>query len=222
MKNALVIGASRGIGFEFVRQLLSQGWSVYATARTKEDVAKLSALNANAVLLDVTTPSSVAGLGWVLDGVQLDLAIYVAGVYGPNLGAKDVPSQLDFDQVMHVNVLGAMQMIPLIAPMVEESRGKFIFISSLMGSIGDTQSSFGWIYRASKAALNMVVKCASCEYPNAVLAPLNPGWVQTQMGGAQAPTTVTESVAKMLEVIGRLSSKNTGSFMSYDQREMHW
>ena len=222
MKNALVIGASRGIGFEFVRQLLGQGWCVYATARSEHDQASLNALNANCLLLDVTVPSSLAGLGWTLDGVQVDLAIYVAGVYGPNIGARDVPSQSDFDQVMHVNVLGAMQIIPVIGPMVEESRGTFIFISSLMGSIADTQSSFGWIYRASKAALNMVVKSAAQEYPNAVFSAMNPGWVQTQMGGSQAPTPVTESVSKMLGVMGKLTSKNTGSFVSYDQRAMRW
>ena len=222
MKNALVIGASRGIGLEFTRQLLKGGWSVYATARSSSDVKSLDALNATGIQLDVTNPSSVAGLGWTLDGLRIDLAIFVAGIYGANAGAKEVPSTLEFDAVMHTNVLGAMQLIPLIAPMLEESGGKFIFISSLMGSIAVTQSSFGWVYRTSKAALNMAVKSASTDYPGAVFASMNPGWVQTQMGGSNAPTSVCESVSKMLGVIESLSLRDTGSFQSYDSREMNW
>ena len=222
MKTALVIGASRGIGLEFVQQLLGSSWAVYATARKEQDVNALNNLKAMGIQLDVTNPSSLAGLGWHLDGVKLDLAIYVAGIYGPNSGAREVPSVAEFDEFMHTNVLGAMQLIPLIAPMVEESRGKFVFISSLMGSTAETQSSFGWVYRTSKAALNMAVKSASFDYPKAVMIPINPGWVQTQMGGASAPTTTKESVSKMLTVIDHLSIADSGSFKSYDQRQMHW
>ena len=222
MKTALVIGASRGIGHEFVCQLLKAGWNVYATARFASDIDKLKGLNAHAIELDVSSASSLAGLDWQLDGVKIDLAIYVAGFYGPNTGAKDIPSASDFDQVMHVNVLGAMQCIALIGSLVEDSGGKFVFVSSLMGSINQTQSSFGWIYRASKAALNMVVKSASHDYPKATFVAINPGWVQTQMGGSNAPTTVQESVSKMLAVIDQLSMSDSGSFQSYDGREMSW
>ena len=222
MKTALVIGASRGIGYEFVCQLLNLGYCVYATARTQEDVEKLNQLGSIALELDVANPSSVAGLGWHLDGVKIDLALYVAGVYGPNFGAKEVPSTSDFDEVMHVNVLGAMQLIPLIAPVIEASKGKLVFISSLMGSIDATQSSFGWIYRTSKAALNMAVKAAALDYPDAILALMNPGWVQTAMGGSNAPTTPSASVTGMLRVIEGLSLKDSGAFKSFDQRPMLW
>lgn len=222
MKTALVIGASRGIGHEFVSQLLSSGYFVYATARKQEDIEKLNQLGSIGLELDVSSPSSVAGLGWHLDGIKIDLCLYVAGVYGPNLGATEVPNSSDFDAVMHVNVLGAMQLIPIIAPALETSRGRLVFISSLMGSIEATQSSFGWIYRASKAALNMAVKAAAFDYPNAILTLMNPGWVQTAMGGSQAPTTPSASVSGMLEVIEELTLKDSGSFKSFDQRAMSW
>jgi len=222
MKTALIIGASRGIGREFAHQLLASGWTVYATARSQADLKSLDQLKAKPIQLDVSNPSSIAATAWNLDGVQIDLAIYVAGIYGPNSGAKEVPSSAEFDDVMHVNVLGAMQLIPLIAPIIEESGGKFIFVSSLMGSIASTQSSFGWIYRTSKAALNMVIKSACNDYPKAIFAAMNPGWVQTQMGGSNAPTTPKQSVSKMLGVIEKLTLKDTGAFKSYDNREMSW
>jgi NAD(P)-dependent dehydrogenase (short-subunit alcohol dehydrogenase family) len=127
-----------------------------------------------------------------------------------------------FDATMHANVLGAMQVIPLVAPLVGAARGKFAFITSGMGSIGDAESSMGWVYRASKAALNMAVHSARNDYPNVTLVTMNPGWVRTDMGGASAPTSVADSVSGMLTVIERLKPSDSGSFQSYDGRKMQW
>jgi NAD(P)-dependent dehydrogenase (short-subunit alcohol dehydrogenase family) len=222
MRSALILGASKGIGREFVNQLLADGWCVYATARKAQDIQKLTLAGAKAITLDVTVPSSIAGLGWHLDGVVLDLVVYVAGVYGPNLSSDQVPSVHEFDHVMHTNVLGAMQSIPLLAPHLSKEGGKFIFISSLMGSIAQTQSSFAWIYRASKAALNMVVKAASSDYSPSIFVAMNPGWVKTDMGGNSAPTSVKDSVFGMLQIISQLKSSDSGSFQSFDARHMDW
>lgn len=222
MRTALIIGASRGIGREFVRQLRADGWKVIATARDDASVEALAQDGAQAIKLDVTVAESLAELPWRLDGEQLDLAVYVAGIFGPPAGATEPPVAASFDAVMHANVLGAMQAIPLITPLVEAASGKFLFITSGMGSIGDASSSMGWIYRASKAALNMAVRAASFDYPKAVLAVMNPGWVQTDMGGANAPTTVHDSVQGMRQVIEKFTAKDTGSFHSYDSRPMIW
>jgi NAD(P)-dependent dehydrogenase (short-subunit alcohol dehydrogenase family) len=223
MPTALVIGASRGIGREFVRQLLAGRWQVFATARDDAALAALKAEGAKPLKLDVTQPDMLAGLGWQLDSVEMDLAIYVAGVYGaPHQDAKAPPTQNDFDALMHANVLGAMQAIPLIAPMVEAAAGKFIFISSGMGSIGEAESSYGWQYRVSKAALNMAVRSASYDYPGAVMAVVCPGWVKTDMGGPGAALTVEESVSGLLRVIDTLGPADTGSFRNYTGRTLGW
>jgi NAD(P)-dependent dehydrogenase (short-subunit alcohol dehydrogenase family) len=222
MKAALIIGASRGIGREYVRQLLEADWKVHATARTDGDIEELRKMGALPIRLDVASTESISGLAWQLDGEKLDLAAYVAGVFGPNPGAKHAPTTEDFDRVMHTNVLGAMQLIPTVAPMVEAARGKFIFITSGMGSIGEAESSSGWVYRASKAALNMVVKTAAFDYPKAVLAVMNPGWVQTDMGGPNATITAEESIAGMLRVIESLSPSDSGSFRSYNGKRFGW
>ena len=91
--------------------------------------------------------------------------------------ARQPPTQSEFDRVMHTNVLGAMQAIPQVAPLVEAAQGRFAFISSELGRIGGATSSHTWLYRVSKAALNMAVASAQHDYPRATLVALHPGWV---------------------------------------------
>lgn len=223
MPAALIMGASRGIGRELVRQLLAAGWQVHATARADAALAELQAAGALPLQLDVTRPESLAGLGWQLDGARLDLAVYVAGVYGPShQTATAPPTQADFDAVMHANVLGAMQALPVVAPMVEEAAGRFVVISSGMGSIGEAESSHGWIYRASKAALNMAVRSAAFDYPKATLLAMCPGWVRTDMGGENAALAVEDSVAGMLEVMLARGLGDSGSFWNHAGRRVGW
>lgn len=222
MPTALIIGASRGIGHEFVRQLIAAGWRVLATARDDQSLADLQQQGAQALRLDVAQPDSLAGLGWQLDGEKLDLAVFVAGVFGTKDGATTPPMMQDFDRVMHTNVLGAMQAIPLIAPMVEAAQGKFAFLTSAMGSIAETESSYGWLYRASKAALNMVVKCATHDYPKTTFVTLHPGWVRTDMGGPNASIDAKTSVAGMLQVIASLRHSDTGTFRDYAGKHRAW
>lgn len=222
MKTALVIGASRGIGNEFVHQLLADGWKVFATARDDEGLANLRTVGAEPIKLDVAKTTSLAELAWQLDEVKLDLAVYVAGVFGSNAGADTAPTVADFDNVMHTNVRGAMQLTPTVAPMVEAAHGKFIFISSGMGSIGETSSSGGWTYRVSKAALNMAVKAASANYPKAIMVAMCPGWVKTAMGGADATLSPEQSVQGMLKVIDSLTRADTGTYRNYSGRQLAW
>jgi NAD(P)-dependent dehydrogenase (short-subunit alcohol dehydrogenase family) len=222
MPTALILGASRGIGREFVRQLLADGWRVHATARDDASLAQLQAAGAAAYKLDVTQPESLAALSWQLDGEKFDLAVYVAGVFGPDHGANTPPSAADFDVVMHANVLGAMQAIPVIAPMVEAARGRFAFISSGMGSISDAGYSMGWIYRASKAALNMAVKAASFDYPKAIMVAVSPGWVKTDMGGPNATISPEQSVTGMRKMLASLTQKDSGSFRNHDGGKLSW
>lgn len=215
MGTVLVLGASRGIGLELVRQYRAEGVRVIATARDADGLQQLKALGAEPLSLDVANPASISGLAWQLDGEKIQLALYVAGVYSMG-DALSPPTQQDFDRVMHTNVLGAMQAIPQIAPLVEEAAGVFAFITSSMGQIGGVDSSDAWTYRVSKAALNMVVASAQCSYPRATLVALCPGWVQTRMGGAQAPLAVEDSVAAMRQTLAQLTPANKGAYLHHD------
>jgi len=217
MSTVLVLGASRGIGLELVRQYRADWDRVIATARDDAGLERIQALGATALKLDVADPASISGLAWQLDGEKIDIAWYVAGVYSTQ-DAKSPPTRDHFDALMHTNVLGAMQAIPQVAPMVEAARGKFAFISSDMAYIAGADASMGWAYRVSKAALNMAVAAARHDYPNAIFAAISPGWVQTQMGGPNAPLTAEQSVTAMRRTVGSLSRRHHGAFLNYDGR----
>ncbi|WP_342618937.1 SDR family oxidoreductase [Rhodoferax sp. GW822-FHT02A01] len=213
----LILGASRGIGLEFTRQYLEAGERVIATARDAAGMQRLTDMGAQALKLDVSNPASISGLSWQLDGEKIDIALYVAGIYTTE-GALSPPTQQQFDQVMHTNVLGAMQAIPQVAPWVEEAKGIFAFITSGMGQISTVESSFGWTYRVSKAALNMAVVAAQPDYPKATFIALCPGWVQTDMGGTGAPLTVEASVGAMRHTLSRVTPKDKAKFLHHDGR----
>lgn len=220
--NILVLGASRGIGLEFVRQYRAAGDAVIATARDDPGLQRLRDLGARALRLDVTDAASISGLGWQLDGEKIDVALYVAGVMSRG-GATPPPARAEFDHVMRTNVWGAMQAIPQIAPLVEAAQGKFVFISSGMGQIANVESSYSWVYRASKAALNMTVASAQADYPQAILVAMSPGWVRTDMGGAGAALSAQASVAGMRAAVASLARADQGRFVNHDgQRFDRW
>ena len=218
----LVIGASRGIGREFVRQYLADRAQVTATARRPEDVAALEALGATAFALDVTDAASASGLAWRVDNAGFDVAIVNAGVFGPRSAGLDTPTEAEFDAVMHTNVLGAMRVIPQLADALAKG-ARLAVLSSRMGSIGARTASSGWLYRASKAALNSVLKDASLLLAGkASCVAFHPGWVQTEMGGAQADLTPEQSVADMRRTLAGLTPAQTGSFLNHDGTPIAW
>ena len=222
MSTVLVIGASRGIGLELARQYLAAGDRVIATVRDDAAQATLKALGAEVLKVDVAKSESVSGLAWQLDGEKIDVAVYVAGVVD-RADARTPPTQPDFDRLMHTNVLGAMQVIPQVAPMVEAAKsglGKFVFISSAMGQIKGVASSYSWTYRVSKAALNMAVASAQNDYPRTIMVAMSPGWVKTDMGGAGATLTVQQSAASMRGAIAGLKATHKGQFLNYDGLDM--
>jgi NAD(P)-dependent dehydrogenase (short-subunit alcohol dehydrogenase family) len=222
MPSALIIGASRGIGREMARQYLADGWRVVATARANDQCSALASMGAQAFPLDVASAESIAALGWNLDGEQLDVAFIVAGVYGPR--HDGFPTEAEFDAVMHTNVLGAMRLLRLVGPMVAHAHGKLAVLSSRMGSIGSRSAANGALYRASKAALNSLLKDASLEFgpQGATCVAFHPGWVRTDMGGAGADIAVEQSVAGMRATLAGLTAADNGTFLNYDGTPIPW
>lgn len=224
MPTALIIGASRGIGHELARQYRADGWRVIATARRDNDLAALSALGCEAIRLDVTTADDCTALAWKLDNERLDVAILNAGVYGPRTKALEAPAAHDFDAVMHTNVLAAMRLLPVVTPPVASAGGKLAVISSRMGSISLRTDHSGWLYRASKAALNSVLKDAALAYgpAGATCVSFHPGWVQTDMGGDAADLTVEQSAAGIRATLAQLTQHDNGQFYNYDGQRLAW
>lgn len=222
MPTALIIGASRGIGHELVRQYRADGWRVIATARKSGDCDALTRLGAQAHVLDVTNVEAIAGLGWKLDDEKIDVAWLVAGVYGPEHAG--FPTAQEFDDVMHTNVLAAMRLLPIVAPLTTATRGKVAVISSRMGSIGERTSTAGSLYRASKAALNSVLADAALTYgpQGATCITFHPGWVQTDMGGGGAHLKVEDSVTGLRATLAKVTPAQSGAFLNYDGTPIPW
>jgi NAD(P)-dependent dehydrogenase (short-subunit alcohol dehydrogenase family) len=222
MKNVLIVGASRGLGFEFVRQYLADGSRVTATARDDAGLARLQALGATALRLDVANAQSASGLADALAGATFSAIVINAGVYGPRSTGLEPPTEAEFDQVMHTNVLGAMRVLPQLAGALVPG-GRLAVVSSRMGSIGLRASPSGWLYRASKAALNSVLKDASLVLSRqAICVAFHPGWVRTDMGGAGADIDAATSVAGMRRTLAVLTDAESGSFFNHDGQPLAW
>jgi NAD(P)-dependent dehydrogenase (short-subunit alcohol dehydrogenase family) len=225
MKTVLIVGASRGLGHEFARQYCRDGWRVLATARDAASISGLEAMRAKAFPVDTTRPEDIAALGKQLDGEKLDAAIIVSGVYGPRTErVENVPAD-DFDAVMHTNVRGPMQLLPILLPLTDAAHGVLAVVSSKMGSIAEMNATAGWLYRVSKAALNAALKAASLQARGATCISLHPGWVRTDMGGSSAAIDPAHSVTGMRAVIAAAAADHTmfnGSFIQYDGTPIEW
>jgi NAD(P)-dependent dehydrogenase (short-subunit alcohol dehydrogenase family) len=220
MSKALVIGASRGIGLEFVRQYRAESWEVTATARTDAGLQLLASLGARSLELDVTDPRAPGRLVESAEGARWDVVLYVAGAMSRGTAAA-AQSVEEFDRIMRANVFGAVQIIPAVAPLIAPG-GRFACVSSLLGSIAGTESSSTWLYRISKAALNMAVHASQSSFPEIVFLALAPGWVRTDMGGPSAPLAVDRSVAGMRKVLATAGRGEAGAFIDHEGRRVAW
>ncbi|MBI5255071.1 MAG: SDR family oxidoreductase [Burkholderiales bacterium] len=220
--NVLILGASRGIGLELVRQCRAAGDTVVATVRDDAGATRLAELGAKPLTLDVANAASCAGLAWAIDGEAFDQVWLVAGLFGTRTTGLQAPTEAEFDAVMHTNVLAAMRLLPVVADALAPG-AKIAVLSSRMGSIGLRTGTHGWLYRASKAALNSVVKDASLVLEGrAICAVLHPGWVRTDMGGSGADIDVQHSVRDLRATVAGLTPAHNGSFLNHDGQALAW
>jgi len=224
MVTCLIVGASRGLGLEMARQYSQAGDRVFATYRQAKDGERLGKLGVHAIEADLLQAGWVDGVRQQVGKNKLDLAIIVAGVVGPQSDGLVAPAGAEFDAVMHTNVLVSMQLIPALANDMLAPNGKLAILSSRMGSIGNTTQASRWLYRASKAAVNSVLKSASVELGarGTVCMALHPSWVRTDMGGAGADLSVEESVTSLRRVIAAANRSHNGRFLNYTGEQLEW
>jgi len=231
MDTVLITGANRGIGLEFARQYAAEGWQVFACCRVPDAAHDLQALatspgvNVSVHQMDVDDHASVDAVAAALGGEEIDVLINNAGVSGnraAGVGSMDYQSLAD---TLHTNALGPLKVTEAFSEQVEASYLKIVvMISSRMGSVADTTSGGSLIYRTSKAALNMVMKCLSLELKSQgiTLVSVHPGWVRTDMGGEAATLTPPESVTALRTLFYQLRLTDSGKFYNYDGLELPW
>ena len=224
MTTIMITGASRGLGLEFARQFYSEECRVIATCRNPKKANELNSIgDIDVHSLDVTDDKSVANLADKLRGENIDILINNAGV----IGQRDGFGRLDYDiwaETMDTNVFGPMRVAEAFRDNVLNSEKKqMIFITSRMGSITEAVPN-AYVYRSSKAALNMAVKCLSVELEQQGLIAVlfHPGHVQTDMGGQAAPVTAQKSIEGMKNQIVALTHDDNGRFLSYDGHQIPW
>lgn len=232
-----ISGASRGIGLEFVRQLLARGDTVEAGARAPSEARQLASLarDAGARLrihpLDVTDDKSVRAFAAALTETPIDVLINNAGIGGKWCPLIDLDFN-DMGKVMETNAIGPMRLSSAMLPNVLKGGArKIVHLTTRMASLADNTplgvygfAGGAYAYRMSKAALNAGMRTMAVDFheQGLITAVINPGWVQTDLGGKIAPTRVEESVQGMLRVIDELNLSNSGRFLDFQGKEVPW
>jgi NAD(P)-dependent dehydrogenase (short-subunit alcohol dehydrogenase family) len=228
MNSVLITGANKGIGLEMVKQYYADGWIVIACTRQPEQIKNLNLPDSSRlriVNIDVTCADQIKKLADEVKGISIDILINNAGVWGPSnqqLGAVDPEVWLE---AFKVNTIAPLMMTQALVSQIAKSKFKIIAnISSTMGSIDENTSGDSYIYRTSKAALNMVTKTLSVDLKSEgiTVISLHPGWVKTAMGGCDAPLTPEESVSGMRKVLSSVRLEESGSFIRYDGNKATW
>lgn len=228
MKTVLVTGSNRGIGLELTKQYLAQGCNVIATCRNPGSAHELQGLmrseNLSIFELDVASQPTVEQLKADLSDTPIDILINNAGVTG---GGKQPFESIDFDvwlETLSINTLGPMRVsLALLGNLRNGANPRIVSISSEVASMVHPSRSF-YAYSSSKAALNKAMQhlASSLEDDGVIVALLHPGWVQTDMGGANGKLTVKESAEGLVKVIDALTLNNTGEFITWEGNQHPW
>ncbi len=232
MQRVLVTGANRGLGLEFTRQFLHHGAHVFAACRHPGQAQKLTELAAahpgrlNVLPLELTDERSIAELAREVAALAdgLDILVNNAGrlISGEHFGALEGRG---FNDTFAANAVGPLLLTQaLVELLAKGTKPKVINISSGLGSIAGTVAFGTPSYNMSKAALNMATKlmAAALQPRGIVVVAFSPGWVQTDMGGAEAPLTPERSVTGMRAVIEKLDSADSGRFLDLKGKELPW
>jgi NAD(P)-dependent dehydrogenase (short-subunit alcohol dehydrogenase family) len=167
-KSALIIGASRGLGYALAAEYLARGWQVTATVRSArrtdlDDLAKSSDGRLVVETVDITVPEEVAALHDRLAQVTFDLLFVNAGVTnGPEETVADVSTDT-FIRLMVTNALSPMRVVEALQDLVAPN-GTIGVMSSGQGSVANNEKGGFEIYRASKSALNQLMRSFAARH----------------------------------------------------------
>lgn len=229
MKTILVTGSNRGIGLEFVKQLSKQN-RIFATCRLPEEAFELQEFarnnqNITVYPLDITSDKQILDLANTLKDSAIDWLINNAGIAGQSGVTIGNIERENFLHVMNVNCLSPLKISEAFLPLLLKGNDKLIVtISSSMGSISNNLNGRSYAYRASKCALNCVMRSFAIDVKDAVnVMLLNPGWVKTRLGGAEAELDVVKSVSSLLKIIEKYKRQSHAEVLfNYNGEEIAW
>ncbi len=226
-QTALVVGASRTLGLGIARVYLDRGWDVIGTVRGTQptalhDLADRAAGALEVEVMDMTVADQIRAVRDRLDGRTLDTVFVNAAIADADLPVAQVPTAV-FVDVMVTNALAPMRVVEAFAPLVPAG-GTIGVMSSTQGSISMNDNGGHEVYRASKSALNQLMRSyAARRAGDAVsLFLMDPGWVQTELGGDGATLTVDESAPGVVDTLLRHAGEPGLRFLDHRGATVPW
>jgi NAD(P)-dependent dehydrogenase (short-subunit alcohol dehydrogenase family) len=225
----LLIGASRGLGHAMAAEFLKRGWTVVGTirgggSRTKlHDLAEEFEGRVEIEILDICEPAQLAALRERLSGRMFDRLFVNAGVTNdPAETIAEVTTE-EFVRVMVTNSLSPMRVLESLERNVLPT-GLLGVMSSGQGSVANNQSGMREVYRGSKAALNMFMRSFAARHAGTsrAMVLMAPGWVRTEMGGADGRLSIEESVPNLVDVLLAQQGRPGLNYLDYLGQTVPW
>jgi NAD(P)-dependent dehydrogenase (short-subunit alcohol dehydrogenase family) len=223
----LIVGASRGLGLALAQEYLARGWRVIATVRGAgrtqlHGLAEAAGEQLTVERVDITAATQVAALHERLAGTSVDLLFVNAGISNGDVSVMDVPTET-FTDVMVTNALSPVRFVETFQDLVPPS-GTIAVMSSRQGSLTLNTTAGYEVYRASKSALNQLMRSFAARHaddPRTLLL-ISPGWVNTELGGPGARLTVDQSVPGVVDTIEKHAGESGIHFVDYLNQTLPW
>jgi NAD(P)-dependent dehydrogenase (short-subunit alcohol dehydrogenase family) len=227
-KTLILIGASRGLGYATAEEYLKRGWRVVATerkgARSKlHDLSPDSGGRLEIETVDINEPEQVMALRGRVAGRTFDLLFVNPGVSNDDRETIADVSTAEFVRVLVTNALSPMRIVETFQDLVPPT-GTIGLMSSGQGSVANNEVGRHEVYRASKAALNMLMrsfKARHADDPRTLLL-MAPGWVRTDLGGPAARLSIDESIPNLVATIEAQAGKRGLHYLDYLGRTVPW
>ncbi len=226
----LLIGASRGLGHAMAAEFLKKGWHVVGTVRDSgartllHDLADEHRGRVEIETLDICEPDQIAALHDRLSGRMFDMLFVNAGITNrdPTQTIGEVATD-DFMNVMLTNALSPMRVIECLEGCVSVV-GLIGVMSSGQGSVGNNRTGQREVYRGSKAALNMFIRSFAARQggTSRALVAMAPGWIRTDLGGAEAPLTIEDAIPSLVNVLLAKRERPGLEYLDYLGRTVPW